>query len=223
MKITPIQLATFDLPDGHPEYPGEDQIHAFLIEHSDGPVLVDTGIGEGNDYIEQAFAPRRKDFLAELKTLGIAPEDITAVINSHLHFDHCGNNSLFPRARFFMTRAELEDARGKFYTVQEWFDFDGARLNIIEEETEILPGLTALPTPGHTRGHLSVIVQTERTEVIAAQAIYTHAECVEAMSSGNLIQNGNWNDEAYRASRQRLFDRDPARVYFSHDHRVWEA
>lgn len=222
MKITAFKLATFKLPEGHPEFPGEDEIHAFLIEHPDGPVLVDTGFGEDNDYIEKTFAPRRMNLVAELKALGVEPLDISIVINSHLHFDHCGNNRLFPHARFFMTGAELEDARGKRYTVRSWFDFEGADLNAINEITEILPGITLLPTPGHTRGHLSVVVSGETTKVIAAQAIYTHTECVDVMSGGGQIQNGNWNDDAYRASRQSIFDLKPERIYFSHDHIVWE-
>lgn len=223
MKIWPLHLATLDLPKDHPEFPGEDEIHAFLIMHPDGPVLVDTGIGEGNAFIDKTYAPVRMDILSQLKSHGVAPKDITTVINSHLHFDHCGNNRLFPHARFFMTSAELENARHARYTVRDWFDFDGAKLQVIEEETEILSGITLLPTPGHTRGHMSVVVSGERTEIIAAQAIYTHAECLDAMRGGNRIQEGNWSDDAYRTSRQMLLDIDPVRIYFSHDHQVWEA
>lgn len=222
MKVTPLRMAEMPLPEGHPAYPGEDEIYAFLVEHSQGPVLVDTGIGEGNEYIEKVYAPTHFDLTEALKGCGVKPADIFIVINSHLHFDHCGNNQLFPDTRIYAGAAEIEDAREKFYTVTEWFDYEGVDLVAIDKDLEILPGLTILHTPGHTRGHISVLVKGDITQIIAAQAIYTHAECVDAMNGKENIQPGCWNDEAYIASRQKLFDLKPQQIYMSHDHRVWE-
>lgn len=222
MKVTPLRMAEFALPEGHPAFPGDDEIYAFLIEHPQGPVLVDTGIGKDNKYIDKVFAPTRFDLEEALNDCNVNLADISIVINSHLHFDHCGNNQLFPKARIYAGVAEIEDAREKFYTVKDWFDYEGANLCPVDKDLEVLPNLFILTTPGHTRGHLSVCVQGEATEVVAAQAIYTWPECEQAARGGTDVQPGNWSDEAYIASRQKILDLKPERIYMSHDHRVWE-
>lgn len=216
-------MAEFPLPEGHPAYPGDDEIYAFLIEHAQGPVLVDTGIGQGSKYVDKVFTPTRFDLTEALEKCGVTPGDITTVVNSHLHFDHCGNNQLFTNARIFAGAEEIKDARELYYTVTEWFDYEGANLCPVESDIEILPGLTIMTTPGHTRGHLSVAVHGERTEVVAAQAIYTWAECDQASRGSAELQPGNWSDETYAASRKKIFDLNPARIYMSHDHKVWEG
>ena len=78
---------------------------------------------------------------------------VAVVVNTHLHFDHCGGNRLFPGVPIHVQRRELADARTEEdYTVREWVDFDGATYVEHDGEAEILPGVRLVPAPGHTRG-----------------------------------------------------------------------
>src|SRR4029450_8371002 len=89
------------------------------------------------------------------------PRDVAFVINTHLHWAHCGGNRLFPGLPIHVHARELADARSlDNYTIREWVDFDGATYVEHEGEAEVLPGIRLLPTPGHTDGHQSVLVAT---------------------------------------------------------------
>ena len=69
---------------------------AYLIHHPAGPVLVDTGVGTGHPGIDGLFSPVHHDLDAALAAHGAGREDVALLINSHLHFDHCGQNRAFP-------------------------------------------------------------------------------------------------------------------------------
>src|SRR5919197_6565968 len=90
------------------------------------------------------------------------------VINTHLHFDHCGGNRLFAGVPIYVQRAEREAAREPDYTIPEWAEFEGATYEEVDGEAEILPGIRVVPTPGHTPGHQSVLVDTEDGLVVVA-------------------------------------------------------
>ena len=92
---------------------------------------------------------------------------VAVVVNTHLHFDHCGGNRLFPGIPIHVQRRELADARTKDdYTVREWVDFPGATYVEHDGEAEILPGVRLLPAPGHTAGHQIVVVETDEGPVV---------------------------------------------------------
>jgi hypothetical protein len=94
------------------------------------------------------------------------PRDVACVINTHLDFDHCGGNRLFPGVPIHVQARELADARSlDDYTIREWFDFDGATYVEHEGEGEVLPG-RLLPAPGHTDGHQVVVVETSEGLVV---------------------------------------------------------
>src|SRR5919198_447405 len=93
--------------------------------------------------------------------------DGLVLVNTHLHFDHCGGNRLFPGIPIHVQRRELADARTKDdYTVRDWVDFPGATYVEHDGEAEILPGVRLLPAPGHTVGHQIVVVETEEGPVV---------------------------------------------------------
>jgi len=142
-------------------------VHA--VEHPQGLVLVDTGLIDSTPELDEEWSPR---FDPEA-----IPRDVLCVINTHLHFDHCGGNRLFAGTPIYVQRREREEARTEDYTIPEWVEFDGATYVELEGEHEVLPGLRVVPTPGHTPGHQSVLVETdEGLVVVAGDVAYTWSE-----------------------------------------------
>ncbi|MEP7026561.1 MAG: MBL fold metallo-hydrolase, partial [Actinomycetota bacterium] len=93
--------------------PGDDGIwpvHGFVVTHPGGAVLVDTGVGGPPDLLSdwRVVNVSAADALA---TLDMTPADISLVINTHLHFDHCGQNAVFPHAPFYVQRTEVDRAQ----------------------------------------------------------------------------------------------------------------
>jgi N-acyl homoserine lactone hydrolase len=192
-------------------------VYAYLIvtdaaEH----VLVDTGVGEGNAYIDEMFAPERSSIEEQLGQFGINPADVNILVNSHLHFDHCGNNHLFPNAENFVQSSELTAARAPYYTVAEWFDYEGARLNAVDGDLEIATGVKLIKSPGHTPGHQSVLVSTsDGNHLIAAQAASTADEYLLGGDASAHAHRGM--EKEYLTSISRLRALGAGAVYFSHD------
>ncbi|MDE3026626.1 MAG: MBL fold metallo-hydrolase, partial [Acidobacteriota bacterium] len=92
---------------------------------------------------------------------------VAVVVNTHLHFDHCGGNRRFAGVPIHVQRRELADARADpDYTIPDWVDFDGAAYVEHDGEAEVLPGIRLLPTPGHTAGHQSVLVEAAEGPVL---------------------------------------------------------
>jgi glyoxylase-like metal-dependent hydrolase (beta-lactamase superfamily II) len=177
VEVTPLCLARVELPSFHPAAPGTDTIYGFLVRDGDDCILVDTGVGAGNALIERLYKPDRVELAAALGRAGASLGDVTAVVNSHLHFDHCGNNSLFPSVPIFVQRAELEAARVPHYTVPGWVDFPGASYVPVDGSRALSERLELLPTPGHTPGHQSLVIRTgRRVEIIARpeRAFFSH-------------------------------------------------
>jgi len=103
---------------------------------------------------------------------------VTVVVNTHLHFDHCGGNRLFPGVPIHVQRQELADARTQEgYTIREWVDFPGATYVEHDGEAEILPGVRLVPAPGHSAGHQIVVVETDEGPVVLGGDVgYSFAE-----------------------------------------------
>ena len=108
------------------------------------------------------------------------------MINTHLHFDHCGGNRLFPGIPIHVQARELAAARTEpDYTVPEWVDFDGARYVEHDGEAEVLPGIRLLPAPGHTEGHQVVLVDTDDgLVVLGGDVAYTFGELAKGETEG---------------------------------------
>ncbi|HET7599888.1 MAG TPA: MBL fold metallo-hydrolase [Gemmatimonadales bacterium] len=157
-------------------------LRCLLIEHPDGLTLVDTGAGDKDDErfreiygIENrgaAGATQLEDALAEA---GFAPEDVRWVVNTHLHFDHAGGNTLraegggvrlaFPRATYVLHRGELAFARHTNERTRASYlppNFEpvaeAGRWRLLDDGAEILPGVAFRPTPGHVPFHQAVVV-----------------------------------------------------------------
>ena len=130
------------------------------IDHPDGFILVDTGMIDSVPELAD-WQPTPHPLPAELVSR------VAMVVNTHLHFDHCGGNRLFPGVPIHVQRRELLDARTQDdYTIREWVDFNGATYVEQDGEAEILPGVRLLPAPGHTEGHQIVVVETDEGPVV---------------------------------------------------------
>ena len=158
-------------------------MRCLLIEHDLGLVLIDTGAGDKeNDKfyeiygIENRGSPTRlQDGLAQL---GVRPDDIALVINSHLHFDHAGGNTMrdangalrpsFPNARYVVQRGEYAYAtHTNERTAASYFEHNFVPLHeaglydFVDGEREIVAGIRAIPTPGHTPHHHGLLIESD--------------------------------------------------------------
>jgi N-acyl homoserine lactone hydrolase len=205
-----------DLPWACPTFP----VFAFLVDHPDGPVLIDTGVGLGHDVIDELYSPVHYDLDDALAEHGVGVSDITTVISSHLHFDHCGQNGRFAHARVLVQRAEVEAAREPLYTVPEWASPDGVELTEIDGDHRVAPGIEIIATPGHTIGHQSVLIADangQRT-IACCQGSWN----AESFSMSELGDDGG-DPAAGAMSMRRLHSLTPTSVLFSHDPRAWNA
>ncbi|MFI8827232.1 N-acyl homoserine lactonase family protein [Streptomyces sp. NPDC053431] len=180
----------------------EEPVLAYLVRHDGGRLLFDTGMGTGSPETDAHYRPVRR-------ALGVRPEDVDVVVNSHLHFDHIGGNQRFPDTPVLVQREELATALAGGYTIDSLLP--GVRYEEIEGEYEVAKGVLVLPTPGHTEGHQSVVLdQGDRLTVLAGQA-YDFAH-----------EFGT----PYRPWVGRIGElaagRD-VRVLFAHDVEVWEG
>jgi N-acyl homoserine lactone hydrolase len=150
-----------------------------VVEHPEGLVLVDTGMIDSTPELEREWGVR---FDASL-----IPRDVVCVINTHLHFDHCGGNRLFRGTPIHVQRAEREAALADDYTIHTWVDFEGATYVEHDGEAEILPGVRVLPTPGHTPGHQSVLVDTDDGLVVLAGDVGYTWKQFDASESGRML------------------------------------
>ena len=142
------------------------------------------------------------------------------IVNSHLHFDHCGNNHRFPGVPIYVQARRVRATKEQYYTVPEWVDFDGVEYAVIDGDVQVADGVRVLSTPGHSPGHQSVVFDTaDGVVVLAGQAIYSKAEYEQLETTTTVAEA---DPERYLASAARLMQLHPRRVHFSHDPAVWE-
>lgn len=133
----------------------------YLVDHPDGLVLVDTGMGTHPE-VDAHYRPARRLLAEALADVGTRVEDVTFVVNCHLHFDHCGGNPQLTHRPIVTQRLELEAARRADYTLPELIDAPGLHYEELDGEAEILPGVLVVLTPGHTAGHQSLVLPRRR-------------------------------------------------------------
>jgi N-acyl homoserine lactone hydrolase len=153
------------------------------IEHPDGLVLVDTGMIDTTPELDEEWHPTPHPLPDAIVSR------VAVVVNTHLHFDHCGGNRLFPGIPIHVQRRELADARSEEdYTVPEWVDFLGATYVEHDGEAEILPGVRLIPAPGHSRGHQIVLVETDDGPVVLGGDVgYSFGEVGQGDTEGKRL------------------------------------
>ena len=203
--------------------PRVEPVLGYAVLHPRGVLLFDTGMGEHPD-VDAHYRPHRIPLRVALSAVGLGVEDVTLVVNCHLHFDHCGGNPTLPGRPVFVQQRELTAARGDDYTLPELIDAEGVTYEEITGEADPLPGVLILPTPGHTDGHQSVVVNMlDGTVIVLAGQGHDTASAYGAdVLSVRADRDGHPQPlPPALAWVARLRDLDPARVYFAHDHAVW--
>jgi glyoxylase-like metal-dependent hydrolase (beta-lactamase superfamily II) len=199
---------------------GTLHFNALLIETADSRVLVDAGSGT-------SMGPGGGKLLANLRSAGVEPEKIDTIVISHAHPDHLfglvhpTGVLAFPNARVLIGETEHSFWTGKADLSKSPIDdsfkksmVDGARqhlravaevLDLITEEGEIAPGLTALSTPGHTPGHLSFLLASGGAQLFVTLDVVHHY--------GTALPHPEWkvafdaDPDQGAATRQRVLDR----------------
>ncbi len=153
-------------------------LNCLLVEAAGKRLIVETGIGDKYDakFADIYAIDHSTTLPGELEKRGLKPGDIDMVINTHLHFDHCGWNvrreggklvPTFPRARYLIQRGEWEHAlsptlRDRASYLEDYYAATKPQVELLDGDTEILPGVRVEVMPGHTR----------------------HMQCVEIASQG---------------------------------------
>jgi glyoxylase-like metal-dependent hydrolase (beta-lactamase superfamily II) len=164
--------------------------NCLLVRAPQQTLLIDTGYGtKGTEAEREMFDFAGPSLVEKLAGLGVSPDQVDAVVLTHLHFDHAGGCTrrtdtgelvpVFPRARHFVQRAEWDDATGRIPELKGSYfphDFqplaDAGQLELVEGAAELVPGVSVRPVKGHTRGHQVVDIASG-----GLQAVYLGDVC----------------------------------------------
>ena len=165
------------------------EIGCYLLRSGGRTILMDTGYGEGPI---EAIGGRKGELMDDLAAKGVRPEEIDTVFISHLHSDHVGRNVVgpddnpapaFPNARYFCHQADLDHFRRADVQAASTFPFmercveSIVRLGLFDTlagDTDLTPEVRALHTPGHTPGHMSILVASEGQEALIQGDVLVH-------------------------------------------------
>ncbi|MGE3539476.1 MAG: N-acyl homoserine lactonase family protein [Candidatus Tectimicrobiota bacterium] len=229
------------LADLQPGSPWTVPVSSYLVVHPQGRLLFDTGVHcqtltdpVGRMGAERASRIRIRsqvgdDVVSQLGRLGLAAQAITHVVNSHLHFDHCGGNAFFPQATFLVQKAEMEAARqpgGVARYSPSVLDFDHALdYQMVDGEHDVFGDgkVILLPTYGHTPGHQSMLVRASKD----AQLVFTADACyTQENLDRDVLPRVLWHAETMSqslATLRALRDRQGATLFYGHDPEQWQA
>jgi N-acyl homoserine lactone hydrolase len=210
-------------------------IVGYLIETDGGQrILVDSGMHRkhvadpeatfrGKPFAK-ALTPIMRpehDVKNRLGELGLTADDVEVLVSTHFHFDHAGNHGDFGRARIVTQRTCYEYARanpGRF--PPDIWDLPHLRYDLIDGDTELVPGVELIETSGHCPGHMSVLVRLPKTGpvLLTIDAVYTREN----------LETDNWSGQAdperAKASAEKLkaiAARERAMMIYGHDPGVW--
>jgi len=210
-------------------------IWASLVSCHGLNILIDTGMHSNhitdpsitfrNTALEGAIRPimtGHDSLLYRLSEIGFKPEDINIVINTHLHFDHAGNNYLFPNARFIVQHDHFNYAvNNPISFPHQYFLLDNLHYDLINGEIDLLPGIKIIRSPGHTVGMQTVILKLTRSGIIILAS--------DAISFKEHLEKNIWNgyEDPVNAKvsglRLEEFRREEnGRIFFGHDPDQWD-
>ncbi len=151
-------------------------LNSLLLRDGRQTVLIETGIGSKLSEKQQALHKHRARLMGSFEEAGVSPDEVDIVINTHLHFDHCGWNTYyrdgnavatFPRAKYYAQRGELEHAhqqheRDRVSYLTDNYDplVQSGQMTLLEGDAEIAPGISVKVYPGHTQNLQAVMVRS---------------------------------------------------------------
>ncbi|WP_018639827.1 N-acyl homoserine lactonase family protein [Parafrankia elaeagni] len=207
----------------------------FVIQGGPAPVIVDTGADLSRAWehhrIRMEQTPEEQPDVA-VRALGIDPDEVGLVVNTHLHWDHCSNNHLFPNARIVLQRSEIDFARRpvawhrrQFEAVPDlppaWLRAED-RIDAIDGDTDLAPGVSVVSLPGHTPGSQGVLIEAATNRYLIAGDCVDLYENWEGDAEADRIPSGFFTDlVAYEESVRRI-ERFGCEVIPSHDPLVVE-
>jgi glyoxylase-like metal-dependent hydrolase (beta-lactamase superfamily II) len=138
----------------------------WYIKAGDKNILVDTGISQTDiqKYLYGQPYEHIRSFTEALNLVNITPEDVDIIIQTHLHFDHCGHSALCKRAKVIVQEAELDFAyspHALFFGSYNVTFLKDLRFHVVTGDCEILPGIRVLLVPGHSPGTQAVAIDTK--------------------------------------------------------------
>jgi len=184
------------------KYLAPDDLHrvpmvltCLLVRAAGQIILVDTGLGSKlSPKMAELWGLTRPHgtLIDGLARLGVAPEDVNIVIDTHLHADHCAGNTVlaadgearavFPNARYVVQRREYEDAmhpnertRATYSAINYEPLLKSGHLMLLDGDTEIVPGVKTVVTPGHTPGHQSVLFESKDQHALFVSDLASYA------------------------------------------------
>jgi glyoxylase-like metal-dependent hydrolase (beta-lactamase superfamily II) len=196
-------------------------VHSFGVEADGRRLIVDTCVGNGKDFgtMVPEFNGLRTAFLDDLTAAGFGPADVDTVICTHLHMDHVGWNTIpgpdgswvptFPDARYVMTARDIEhwkgvDAEWNAYAASVAPLLQAGVVDAVEPDHRVGPSIQLIPTPGHTPGHVSVLITSGDSQaVITGDMVHSPLELVEPTWG----PRGENDPAASDRTRQEMADR----------------
>ncbi len=241
-RIRPLHVGTlhrkrsnFLYGVGQPE-PLDVPVTIFLLESEGQYVLVDTGCDDPATALPEHHPFERsadQHPLAALKAAGIVPQQISIVINTHLHWDHCYGNSHFPSAQFFVQGAELRYAAAPLPWHTHSYDrfvpgrvppWINTAFHVVEGDKALLEGLTLLFAPGHTPGGQAVLLEGETARYLIPGdnvPLYDNWEGTPS-HRGRIPDTHHYSLGDYHRTFLKMEETE-AQVLPSHDFRVFDA
>jgi N-acyl homoserine lactone hydrolase len=208
-----------------PEY--QIPIVCYLVQTDDGTnILIDSGLPEIIPEDLSDFE-NGQDVIAQLARLDLQPDDIDIVISTHYDGDHAGRHAAFTQARYVVQRVHHMDAASnpRYASIRPQWDQPMERIQLVDGDTKLLPGLELIETSGHVPGHQSVLVRLPETG-----AILLTIDAVpfsEGFTRDEQDDGSNPDAGAIRVSTMKLLDlveqEQIGLVIFGHDIEQWET
>lgn len=155
----------------------ESGVLAFLLNNGKDKVLVDSGVcgvTETSQFLRYFGRTPEQTLESQLARFGTSPDEISMIINTHLHIDHCAGNVLCTKARWLVQKKEMEYWRSPLRVHRQAYRVElmEAGFGLLDGDTEVLPGIGVMFSPGHSPGSQSVLVETsEGLYVLAGDSI----------------------------------------------------
>ncbi|HLY25259.1 MAG TPA: MBL fold metallo-hydrolase [Aggregatilineales bacterium] len=214
-------------------------LHCLLVRHAGKTIVVDTGLGTKLSPKQQqtwSLVRPHGGLLDGLARLGVKPEGVDLVIDTHLHADHCAGNTawleegvsvrpVFPNAQYVTQSREYDDAmrpnertRATYFPVNYQPLVESGQMRLLHGDTEIVPGIHGVVTRGHTPAHMAILFQSggQQALFVADLASYAvHFERIAWMTAYDvepletLESKRRWTKWALETNALILFQHDP--------------